>query len=56
MAAGNMSNFVTQHANYLSRVLGASQEACMDEHLLAACNERIEPAVLNQVNSDKRGI
>ena len=53
MAACNVSDFMAQHANHLSRVLRLSQEARVDEYLLAAGNEGIEPPVLNQVNSDE---
>ena len=56
MAAGDMAGFVRQHADQLVRPLGAHDQAGVDEDALAARNEGVERAVLDDHDLDRAGI
>lgn len=52
MAAGDVAGFVRDHADDLSGVLGAHDQAGIDEQVLSASNEGIQRTVMHQKDVD----
>ena len=56
MAAGDMADFVGEHADDLSRMFGRHDEAGGDEQSLAAGDEGVQGLRANQMDMDRAGV
>ena len=55
MACRQMAGFMSDHTDHLKRVLGAHQQAGMDEHVEPRYHEGVKRRIVDQVDVDRPG-